>query len=64
MHTRHRSDQGVIVTPCVAVVALFALTGTLGPVSYAAVATVLLALTVIVKMAYAKRHETATLASS
>jgi hypothetical protein len=60
MHTGRSIQQAALVVSSLA--ALFAGSDTLGPVSYAAVATVLLALTSIVKMADAKAHDTRTLA--
>jgi hypothetical protein len=63
MHARNRSIQGAaLLVFSLGLALLFAVPGTLSAVSYAAVATVLLALTVIVKEAYAKGHDTRTLA--
>lgn len=63
MHTRSGSIQGVaLLITCLSVAALFTGPNTIGQVGYAAVATVLLAFTVIVKVAYTKAHDTPTVA--
>jgi hypothetical protein len=63
MHARNRSIQGAaILVFSLGLAALFAVPGTLSAVSYAAVATVLLLLTAIVKLAYANAHDTRTVA--
>jgi hypothetical protein len=61
MHARNRSIQGGAIL-ALGLAALSAVPGTLSAVSYAAVATVLLSLTAIVKLAYAKAHDARTLA--
>ena len=63
MHTRSGSIQGVaLLLTCLSVAALFSVPGTIGQAGYAAVATVLLAFTVIVKVAYTKAPDTPTVA--
>jgi hypothetical protein len=61
MHTGSRSLQGAVLGCFLGLLALFTATGTLGLANYAAVATVLLSLTVIVKLAYGKAHGTRNL---
>ena len=63
MHTRSGSIQGVaLLLACLSVAALFSVPGTIDQAGYAAVATVLLAFTVIVKVAYTKAPDTSTVA--